>query len=532
MIEMERDRRVRIYALHSWTGIVLGFLIYLVCLTGTFAVFHAEIALWQDPEARLAVADAPVPIHPLVTDWVDQTAPDKEIPFLSVFLPSSLQPYYAATVFYREEDGHIHHEHRYWDTTTGQPIELEGDGLSHWVLEFHQDFFWPDRLGGHTIGEIIIGLAGLFLMLSILSGVLTHRKLIKELFTLRSRRNPRVAWKDAHNVFGVWGLPFHFTIALTGAFLGIVSLMLPILAVLAFGGDIERVTELLSDTGEPAGIAAPMISLDDVAIERHPESGQPIHRLFVEHWGDRNARYTLNFDVDGEILLGQQRIISGVTGEPLPMGALNPEYAVAPRVLAMMSALHYGTFGDLPTKLLYFVLGLLLSAVIAFGMVVWIERRSGSSLGGQSPIFYIRMRKLIAGFCLGLLWANIAIFYHDLFYAGAESKRLFWTGTAYFSSWLFAIVLAQVVSTPRAALNLLLWVSALAFFALPFVHAAITGDGFWQLGAMPNTVSAWVDITMLILALVLAWVAWYSGGERARSISRSAEQDSLDTAVS
>ena len=529
---MERDRRVRIYGLHSWTGIVLGFLIYLVCLTGTFAVFHAEIALWQDPEARLAVADAPVPIHPLVTEWIDETAPDKEITFLNLDLPNALQPYYAAVVFFREDDGHIHHEHQYWNTTTGQPIELEGDGLGRWILEFHQDMFWPDRFGGHIVGEIIIGLAGLFLMLSILTGVLTHRKLVKELFTLRSRRNPRVAWKDAHNVFGVWGLPFHFTIALTGAFLGIVSLMLPILAVLAFGGDIERVSELLSNgRGEPAGISAPMISLDGAAANVHPESGQPVQRVFVEHWGDRNARYTLNFQVDGEILLGQQRVISGVTGEPLPMGSLNPEYAVAPRVLAMMSALHYGTFGNLPTKLIYFILGLLLSAVIAFGLVVWVERRSGSSLGGQSPIFYTRLRKLIVGFCLGLLLANVAIFYHDLFYVGAERERLFWTGTVYFSIWLFAIVFAQLVSTPRAALRTLLWVAALACFALPFIHAAMTGDAFWQLASMQNTVSAWVDIAALLMALLLAWIGWYAGGGNTQPESGRDKRHSLASAA-
>ncbi|MEM1080360.1 MAG: PepSY-associated TM helix domain-containing protein, partial [Pseudomonadota bacterium] len=308
---------------------------------------------------------------------------------------------------------------------------------------------------------------------------------------------------------GVWGLPFHFVIALTGAFLGIVTVMLPILAFLAFGGDIDRVTEVLNvGAGERAGIEAPMRSLDEMMQQRHPETGQAVQRILVNHWGDQNAAYTLGFYVDGELLLTHQRVVSGVTGEPLPISPLNAEYALASRVLGMMSALHYGRFGGVVTKLMYVGLGIVLTAVVAFGLVVWIERRSGSSLGQQRPSFYLRLRRMISGFCIGLLWAYSAIFYLDLVYAGTETERLFWTGSVYFLALLAALVLALALRSVRSGLLLLMWGSALAFMLLPLVHGWVTGDGFWRLTQLANPVAAWVDLGLLILGIALGWVAW------------------------
>ena len=44
--------------LHTWGGLLAGWLLFAVFLTGTLAVFDQEIDHWMHPEVR----DTPVPI--------------------------------------------------------------------------------------------------------------------------------------------------------------------------------------------------------------------------------------------------------------------------------------------------------------------------------------------------------------------------------------------------------------------------------------------------------------------------------------
>src|SRR5690606_1906301 len=78
----------------------------------------------------------------------------------------------------------------------------------------------PDPLGGdffftlHSplhagqLGMYIVGLAGVFMLAALVSGVIIHRRIFKDFFTLRPRAQGQRAWLDAHNLFGVVGLPF------------------------------------------------------------------------------------------------------------------------------------------------------------------------------------------------------------------------------------------------------------------------------------------------------------------------------------
>ncbi|MEO0612460.1 MAG: PepSY-associated TM helix domain-containing protein, partial [Pseudomonadota bacterium] len=59
---MNRERHLRNYDLHSWSGIALGLVIYAVCFTGCFALFRYELSPWEDPAKRLSVVENPVEI--------------------------------------------------------------------------------------------------------------------------------------------------------------------------------------------------------------------------------------------------------------------------------------------------------------------------------------------------------------------------------------------------------------------------------------------------------------------------------------
>lgn len=75
---------------HSWLGVMAGALMYLVCLSGTLAVFYEEFERWKQPYApEIASYDA---------DGIDETfndylESDAEVtPHMYVVLPTDAVP--------------------------------------------------------------------------------------------------------------------------------------------------------------------------------------------------------------------------------------------------------------------------------------------------------------------------------------------------------------------------------------------------------------------------------------------------------
>ncbi|HEV7314113.1 PepSY-associated TM helix domain-containing protein [Sphingopyxis sp.] len=45
--------------LHTWTGLVLGWLLFAIFVTGTASYFQEEITAWMTPEVRSVPVDGP-----------------------------------------------------------------------------------------------------------------------------------------------------------------------------------------------------------------------------------------------------------------------------------------------------------------------------------------------------------------------------------------------------------------------------------------------------------------------------------------
>jgi uncharacterized iron-regulated membrane protein len=75
-------------------------------------------------------------------------------------------------------------------------------------------------------GRVFVGVLGVSLVLSCITGLWIYRGWIKKMFTLRlgggwGNRQP---WAELHKFIGVWSLLFNILIGLTGAVLGIENL--------------------------------------------------------------------------------------------------------------------------------------------------------------------------------------------------------------------------------------------------------------------------------------------------------------------
>ena len=508
---MNQERHKRNYDLHSWSGVALGLFIYVVAFTGCPALFHEELQTWEDPARRLPLAETPAPINDTFADWnEDNVEEGEEVGFVRLTYPTATAPYYAGFLeveIHREDGGHDHEfiEQR-WDSRSAEPLAERGHGLSHWLAAFHRELMWPTELGGVQAGRGIVGIAGVILFLSIISGVVAHTKIFQELFTLHFYRSMRLKWQDAHKVLGLWGLPFYTMIAVTGAVIGVVALLAPVIAMLTFKGDQAALIEaVLGESVKPAGVTAEMVSLDELGRLTEPGSGEPLHYLVLNNWGDRNARFDLYFDPDTELSQVEGYQIDGVTGERIEDSPFETASS-ANRVLNSMTPLHYGTYGGVILKLIYFMLGLSLAVITALGMMMWIERRLYGTAGNRSPWIYRALSRLTVGVTCGLPLATIAVFYADKLVPVTSDGRLAMIGWTYFASWGAGLLYAFVRGNDYRATRELLYLVAGLCMGLPVLNAAVTGDLFLSGLFSSHAVAAWVDLLVLVMGLFTAIV--------------------------
>ena len=59
--------------LHTWTGLLLGWLLFAIFVTGTSAYFQEEITRWMTPEVRSVPAD-PASGFVAATEWLKANA--------------------------------------------------------------------------------------------------------------------------------------------------------------------------------------------------------------------------------------------------------------------------------------------------------------------------------------------------------------------------------------------------------------------------------------------------------------------------
>ncbi|NRA29334.1 MAG: PepSY domain-containing protein [Parvularculaceae bacterium] len=481
---------------------------YIVAFSGCFALFHAELQTWEDPARRLVAADEPAPINDVFSRWIEESVGDEgEVGFVRISYPVATEPYYAGLLeveTHREDGGHDHEffEQR-WDTQTGAPIADRGHGFSHWLVDFHRELMWPEALGGSTVGRGLVGIAGVVLLLSIISGVVAHTKIFQELFTLRFFRSMRLKWQDTHKVLGLWGLPFYTMIALTGAVIGVVTLLAPIIAVLTFKGDQEALIEaVLGEPLEASGVPAQMLSLDDMVQFREPTSGNPVRFIVMNNWGDENARFDVYFEPDTELAQVEGYQINGVTGALITDSPFETLTA-ANRTLNAVTPLHYATYGGVVLKLVYLVLGLSLAVMTALGMMMWVERRLHGNEGKRSPWVYQALSKLTVGVTCGLPLATIAIVYADKLVPVEPGARVGMIGWTYFAAWMAGLVFAFVRGNDYRSAKELLTITAVLTIGLPLLNFGTSGDVFVTGLFAANPVSSWVDLSGLVFGLLM-----------------------------
>ncbi len=345
---------------HSVLGIAFAAVIYLVCLTGALCVFQQDFTLWEQPGLPHvdSMPDA------AVVRAVAQLAPRVGEETLYVSFPDADMPRLRLTMDNGRE------EHNWIADARGHIVGEVDTPWTEFLTTLHIQLHLPRSWGG-----FIVGLTGVALLSSLISGILSHPRVLRDAFHLRLGGSRRLQEADWHNRLGVWPLPFHVLVSLTGALLGLSTIIVGALAMLLYRGDTQKVYAMLLPPKPVVDArAAPMPDLGAMlatARARAPLASP--HMMIITHAGRRDASVSLTAERPG-LLAAQDSLVFAADGRILqekhPGGLTLGE-----QILGALGVLHFGWFGGLAVRIAYGLLGIALSVVTASGIHVWLARR-------------------------------------------------------------------------------------------------------------------------------------------------------------
>jgi uncharacterized iron-regulated membrane protein len=359
-----RPSNQALFRFHGWLGINLGLLLFIVCFSGAIATFSHELEWLLNPAVRAAPPRRDA-AHASWTSWY--VAAQREHPagrVLSLDRPEGPRWAARATVAYSDLDWRYVYIDPYTSRVNGSFSEF---GIPRFFRSFHKQFYiYPGSL---PHGVYAVGPLGLVLLLSLFTGLLFYRFRWRDLLMRGPWRTPRAFWSALHRATGMWTVPMAILITATGVWYFVertvedANLTLPADAPTWVAPDVPPAeTKLwpisLDDAMALAVQSAPSFEVNSIAISRG-DRPTLILRGQTDAWLVRDAANSVHVDPHkGRV----ERVTLAQGLHPIARWGHTAD------------PLHFGTFGGIATKTIWFAAGMFSSLAILLGIRVWYLR--------------------------------------------------------------------------------------------------------------------------------------------------------------
>lgn len=443
---------------HSSLGLAFAALIYLVCLSGSIAVFAHEFQRWESAAGPQVSAVSPDAVQTAFAGAIAAGGSGVEHVYLT--LPSPDLPRFLLHVD-AEED------REFLADADGKLVPGIEFAWTEFITRLHINLHLPV-----TWGIFIVGLVGVALLSSLISGILAHPRIFRDAFHLRIGGSKRLQEADLHNRLGVWALPFHVIISLTGAFLGLTTIVVGVLGMAMFNGDAGKVYALFFpeppvDDPHPA----PVLDLRPM-FAKLPHDGGRLTYIFTEHPTERGGAALFNVK-QPDRLAGTDSYAFRRAATTYDIGKAS-DNNLGEDLLGGMGALHFGWFGGGLVKIVYFLLGLGLTYLAAGGVNIWLARRRDK--GRPAPVWERLWSATLWGQPAGIA-------------AAASAALIAGTAGAAIATWIAVSLLFWLLAVRVDAVRLGRW-GVLATGALMLLAAAV--HLAWRGGAASADGVAWI----------------------------------------
>ncbi|WP_180081533.1 MULTISPECIES: PepSY domain-containing protein [unclassified Acinetobacter] len=550
--------------LHTWASLILGWLLYAIFLTGTLSFFKNEITVWMTPEVHQSVpASSQIQQTQVALNYLQQNHPNAGA--WNILLPNTRQNATLVTVREQGEDPRARRGGKqiYIDSATGEVLKPRETRGGSFLYRFHFELYGMPRIWTRWF----VGIATLLMLVAIISGVITHKKIFKDFFTFRSGKGQR-SWLDAHNATAVFALPFHIMITFSG-------LLLLLFTIMPWG--IERIYDNRgqflqeqnralveekkseqannqNERSEPSGnperaaksesttqggiqqargnhvdqqnrierrgerkkrddkpvVAAPLTNLAPIVMAVQKEwKTNPISTISIIAPNTDQAKIELRA-LHGESVAYRNVYASkqfdGVSGKDLTDESAKLKNPSVPMgIYNVVTTLHEARGVDLALRWLLFISGIVGTLMVATGLILWcVKRAPQQQKQGYKSFGYHTVEVTNIAAIIGLPIACAAFFYANRFIPTSMEMRSNWEIRSFFIVWLITFIYPMFCTHRQAWLELLAVASAL-YALLPIVNFMTGGQPLWNTVVHGQWMIASFDIAMWLLAVLFAY---------------------------
>ncbi|MBD8490700.1 PepSY domain-containing protein [Echinicola sp. CAU 1574] len=503
---------------HTVSGIVISVALYIIFFAGSFSFFRDEIVGWErnEPvaeESNLQAIDLDVMLDTLD---LERELYGRDIAFTKYFNERRINVNLAASKDTTGSEAAKTGSFFYMDTDNFKTYTYTSNySIGEFLYRLH--FFAQLNLWG-TSGYMLAGFVAFFFLFAIITGVLVHwKKIVSNFYVFRPMASLKNLWTDAHTALGIIGLPYQFVYAVTGTCLIIgTSVMSPAVVTFMYDGDTNQLYD-------DFGFNPPQFELANEQLASVPDINQFLEKaaskwegfevttLEIFNYGDTNMKvgvegrtaYDKKFAGRGEI------IYNAITGEEEHVVDPFTETSYLNAATAVITQLHFGNYGGVLLKVIYFVLGLISCFVIISGVMIWLVARDKKHISEKKRKFNAWVVWIYLAICLSMFPVTALTFVCvKLFLQDFTPERMTAIYHIFFYSWL-AFSVFFVIKRDNYFTNKYALISgALIGLMVPLANGWVSGNWFWKTFMAGENQIFLVDLFWIVLSITALVVAF------------------------
>lgn len=349
---------------HLYLGIIAGFIVSVVGVTGSILVFRDEIDRALNP-ALFRVMEQKIKL-PLEEVAMRVRAQHPQLHFDYIMNETDAPNHaYRLYDFKKEEEFFVN---PYTAEISGKRI-YESTFI-HIVTDIHRTLLVP------VAGRYIVGISSLILVILTITGlrlwIPQKWKQLRSVLTVKWRAGFKRQNYDWHNVIGFYSSPVVALLSLTGFCITFSLLVIPFLFVLS-GRSPQGVAQLLGAKSAYTTDAKPLTltAVVEIAHQSMPDS----RVAGIAFPADSTGNFRLDM-IGGNVPRSGKRemlLIDQYTGKVL-LNSRRDFPPVGNAYLSWLTPIHYGSFGGRPTQVLALLGGLVPLLLFITGFIIWWPR--------------------------------------------------------------------------------------------------------------------------------------------------------------
>jgi uncharacterized iron-regulated membrane protein len=496
--------------LHTWLGLVMGWVLYFVYLTGTLGYLDKEVDYWMTPDRPYFAAPGTQREQLTVAQqYLQQVAPDamrwniqliggREAPSLDVLWVE--QPG-------GNSRGATHRETL--DPHTGRPIDYSardtGGGQVLYKMHYQLAYIPYDK------AILVIMVLTLVMFAAMVTGIIVHKNIFKDFFTFRPRKGQR-SWLDGHNLLSVTALPFHLIVTYSG-FLFFTYQFMPSVPKLLYADSGRPALQFYQgvypyqqpELPKAASVHVPLAPLASLMDEVDRTWGRNVATAVeVRNPGDANARVLVKPQETVSIAYPENMLVfDGAKGALLEN--FRPDDHAAADTDHVMKGLHKGLFANWFLRILLLFMGIGGTAMIGTGLLLWANARRTRLLAANQPLHFgiWLVDRLNVGTIVGMPISIAAYFWANRLLPLELPARAEWEVHAMYLT-MAAMFAWPMVRGPERSRVELLWLCAAAYGLLPVLNALTTTRHLGHSIPQGDWIMAGFDLTALACGAIAA----------------------------